>query len=363
MRVRNIYVRFIILIFMLFQAVFMSCASDSFFDETAWLERINAVDPQLLYANNRDEEGKFFNPWMPRSGEQKSRGRFRRMFRQKPVYPDFDVQLYSATANNYDYLANPDFNSISFAGHASFFIKIDGNTIITDPFFSNRAVIVSKKVKVRIDFSKIPENPVVLISHNHYDHLDTWTIKRLIAKNAVFVVPAGLGSFFTRRGAAEVYELDWWQDVTINSVKYTFLPAQHWAMRVGSGRNTSLWGGFVIEASKTIYFSGDSGYFVGFREFGNRFNIDYAIIGVGAYDPRWFMAYQHLNVPEFFMALDDLRAAVAIPMHFGVISLSDEPLLYPLYEIDVYLNENPQYRGRVNALRVGDYIELGRQPD
>jgi len=285
------------------------------------------------------------------------------MFGRKKSFPYFDAGQYSPVENQYNYLNNPDFDSVSFIGHASMFIKIDGNTIITDPFFSNRAGTVGKKVRVNIDFSKIPDNPVVLISHNHYDHLDTWTVKKLIAKGAVFIVPEGLGRFFTRRGAAEVYELNWWQEVTINSVKYTFLPAQHWAMRLGERRNKTLWGGFMIEASKTIYFSGDTGYFIGFREFGKRFNIDYAIIGAGAYEPRWFMAYQHLNVPEFFLAADDLQATIAIPMHLGVISLSAEPLVYPLYEIDLFLEENPQYRNRIRPLRVGEYIEIQKEKE
>ena len=341
----------------------MSCFSESDFNEELWLERVNAVDPQLLFADNRNEKGRFFNPWMPMSGEQNTGMMLRYMFGRRMSFPDFDAEQYSPVANQYDYLAAPDFDSISYVGHASLFIKIDGNTIITDPFFSSHAGTVGKKVRVNIDFSKIPDNPVVLISHSHYDHLDTWTVKKLITKNAVFIVPEGLGKFFTKRGAAEVYELNWWQDITINSVKYTFLPAQHWTMRLGDKRNGTLWGGFMIEASKTIYFSGDTGYFIGFREFGRRYNIDYAIIGAGAYEPRWFMAYQHLNIPEFFLAADDLKAAITIPMHFGVISLSVEPLVYPLYEIDLFIKENPQYRERIRPLRVGEYIEMNLQPD
>ena len=343
----------------IFMVGFMSCVSSPIFDEAAWSERVNAVDPKMLYAENRDKKGKFFNPWMPRSDEQNSGKMIRNMlFSRKMKFPDFDEEQYKYVENQYDYLLDPDYSSISYVGHSSFFIKIDGNTIITDPFFSNRAVITGKKVKVSIDFSKIPNESVVLISHNHYDHLDTWTVKRLIKKNVKFVVPLGLKKFFIKRGAVEVHELDWWQDVTINSVKYTMLPAQHWSMRLGQGQNSTLWGGFMIEASKTIYFSGDTGYFVGFKEFGNRYNIDYAIIGVGAYEPRWFMYYQHLNVPEFFLAADDLQAKTVIPMHFGIINLSEEPLVYPLYEIDLFIEENPQYKDRVKALRVGEYIEL-----
>jgi len=169
---------------------------------------------------------------------------------------------------------------------------------------------------------------------------------------------AWLKQFFTRKKAAEVYELDWWQSVTLNSIKYTFLPAQHWSLRLGQSENSTLWGGFLIEASKTFYFSGDTGYFTGFKEFGNLYNIDYAIIGAGAYEPRWFMVYQHLNIAEFFLAADDLRAKNIIPMHYGIIQLGAEPITYPLYEIDIYLKENPQYKNRINPLRVGEYIEL-----
>jgi len=336
----------------------MSCLSAPEFNEELWLERVNAVDTRLLYAENQDKKGSFFNPWMPRSGEQNNGRMFRYMFSKKMKFPNFDAEQYKQIENQYNYLGDSNFNSISYTGHASLFIKIDGSTIITDPFFSNYAGPAGKQVRVNIDFTKIPERAVVLISHSHYDHLDAWTIDRLIKRNAVFVVPMGLKKFFTKRGAIEVHELNWWQDVSINNIKYTFLPAQHWTMRLGEKRNGSLWGGYMIEASKTIYFSGDTGYFVGFREFGKRFNIDYAIIGAGAYEPRWFMAYQHLNAAEFFLAADDLKAAIAIPMHFGIISLSAEPLLYPLFEIDSFIRKNPQYRDRVRALRVGEFIEI-----
>jgi L-ascorbate metabolism protein UlaG (beta-lactamase superfamily) len=119
-----------------------------------------------------------------------------------------------------------------------------------------------------------------------------------------------------------------------------------------------LWGSFVIEGSKTVYFSGDTGYFTGFREFGQRWDIDYALLGAGAYEPRWFMHYAHMNVAEFFRAADDMKAKTAIPMHFGVISLSDEPLLYPLYEVDTFIRQNPDYAARVRPLRVGEFIRM-----
>jgi L-ascorbate metabolism protein UlaG (beta-lactamase superfamily) len=340
-------------------ALAASCASGGAdFDEAAWLEEVNAADSAALYAPHIDKEGRFFNPWMPRSRQRentRSRGFF---FRKKTPFEAFPEERYAALPNDYSYLGDSSDTSISFAGHASMIIKIDGQTIFTDPFFSNRALVIGKTVKIKFDFSKVPRRPLVLISHNHYDHLDTWTVKKLIQKDAVFIVPLGLKSFFEKLKAKEVYELDWWQSAAAGGIEYTLLPAQHWSRRIGAARNTTLWGGFLIRASKTIFFSGDSGYFCGFREFGKRWNIDYAILGTGAYEPRWFMHYAHMNVREFFMAAEDLRAKTVIPMHFGVISLSDEPLVYPLYEIESLLQNKPEFAQVIRPMRVGERLSL-----
>jgi L-ascorbate metabolism protein UlaG (beta-lactamase superfamily) len=287
---------------------------------------------------------------------QRPEGSF--FFRKKMKFGAFPEENYAHMENNYEYLADGNFDSISFAGHASMIIKMNGETVFTDPFFSGRAVIIEKKVKIKIDFSKVPEGPVVLISHNHYDHLDAGTIKDLVKKNAAFIVPLGLKDFFTRAGAGEVYELDWWESVKLGQITYTLLPAQHWSRRLWQGRNKTLWGGFLIQGSKTIYFSGDTGYFCGFEEFGGKYKIDYALLGAGAYEPRWFMHYSHMNTAEFIKAAGVLRAKIAIPMHFGVISLSDEPLVYPLYEIDEFIKKNPQYAEQIKMLRAGEYLRF-----
>jgi L-ascorbate metabolism protein UlaG (beta-lactamase superfamily) len=325
------------------------------FDEAEWLERVKAEDPALLYAPHVNADGIFFNPWLER--ERRRMGSWRSFKRQMP-YDSFSEEKYSAQPNDYTYLSDPGFSSISFVGHASLIIKMDQETIFTDPFFSNAAVIVSKKVKIKFDFSQIPQRPVVLMSHNHYDHLDKSTVKKLIKKDPVFVVPLGLKNFFVKLGAKEVYELDWWESLSLGEIKYTLLPAQHWSRRIGQPGGSTLWGGFLIEGTKTVYFSGDSGYFIGFEEFGRRYQIDYAIVGVGAYEPRWFMHYSHLNVEEFFRAADDLGAEITIPMHLGVIKLGDEHVLYPLYEIDQYIQQYPQYAQKIRPLRVGEFLEI-----
>jgi len=342
----------------LLSAAFIQCASQEtyVFNEEKWRQQVDSVDPALFYAPHVKDDGTFFNPWQER--ERRPSGSWLSRRNQKTAFDSFNPEQYSAVPNNYDYLSDPNNNSISFAGHASMIIKMDAQTVFTDPFFSNAALVVRKKVRIKFDFSQVPHKPVVLISHNHYDHLDKYSVKQMIKKDAVFIVPLKLKKLLVNWGAKEVYELDWWESVSLGPLTYTLLPSQHWSRRIGQKGGATLWGGYLIEGSKTVFFSGDSGYFRGFAEFGKRYNIDYAIVGAGAYAPRWFMHYAHMNVPEFFRTVDDLGANVTIPMHFGIISLSDEPLLYPLYEVDAFINQNPQYAQRVRPLRAGEFLEI-----
>ncbi|MDR2731301.1 MAG: MBL fold metallo-hydrolase [Treponema sp.] len=336
--------------------LFSCCASKPpEFSEAGWLEKVNSADTSLLYANHIDDKGIYFNPWLQRDRTQRSGSWF---FHKKPQYEEFSSEQYGSVKNDYSYLKDENFDSISFAGHASLIIKMNGRTIFTDPFFSGAALIVQKKVKIKFDFSEVPEKPVVLISHNHYDHLDKYSVKKLAEKDAVFIVPPGLKKLITGYGVKTVHELDWWRSITLDGIEYTLLPAQHWSRRIGQKGGSVLWGGYLIRSAKTVYFSGDTGYFPGFREFGKRWDIDYALLGAGAYEPRWFMHYSHMNVNEFFLAARELKAKLSIPVHFGIISLSDEPVLYPLYEIDQAIKQNPQSAEKIKPLRAGEYIQI-----
>ena len=344
--------------FSIVTVMFSQCACASpppEFSEAEWYERTRSVDPALLYASHVNPDGTFFNPWLQR---QRIEGRGSWFFRGKEKFDEVSKERFGSVPNDYSYLSDNTFDSITSAGHATMIVKLDGQTIFTDPFFSNAAMIVRKKERIKFDFSKVPRRPVVLISHNHYDHLDRYSVRQLARKDAVFIVPLGLKGLVTRYGAREVHELDWWQSVTLDSIEYTLLPAQHWSRRMGQKGGAVLWGSFLIQGSRTIYFSGDTGYFIGFREFGNRWNIDYALLGAGAYEPRWFMHYSHLNVEEFFAAAEDLKAKYSIPFHFGIISLSDEPLLYPLFEIDNAIKQNPELAETIRPLRVGEFLKI-----
>ncbi|MDR2952622.1 MAG: MBL fold metallo-hydrolase [Treponema sp.] len=325
------------------------------FSEDDWYERTQTPGKALLYASHKNEDGSFFNPWLERESSRK-RGSW--LSRRKEKYEEPSKERFGSVPNNYSYLADAGFDSITFAGHASMIIKLDGETVFTDPFFSNAALVVPKKEKIKFDFSKVPQGSIVLISHNHYDHLDKRSVKELAKKDAKFIAPLGLKKLLTGYGAKEVIELDWWQSAKIGPLLYTLLPSQHWSRRIGQKGGATLWGGYLIQGSKTVYFSGDTGYFIGFKEFGAFWEIDYALLGAGAYQPRWFMHYSHMNVQEFFRAAEELKAKRVIPMHFGVISLSDEPVLYPLLEVENTISQHPELALTIRPLRVGEYIKI-----
>jgi L-ascorbate metabolism protein UlaG (beta-lactamase superfamily) len=338
--------------------VLVGCAEVPEFDELDWVQTIDQTERQLLYAPHRDKDGVFFNPWLQRERSFSFFRSLKYLVSSEKFEPEFPAENFVCVDNSYDYLRDPDNSGISFIGHASFAIKMDKQTVFIDPFLSKAAFIRKKEVIIDFDFNKAPDRPIVLITHNHYDHLDSYSVEEFAKKGAVFIVPQGVGEIVLECGGKEIYEMDWWETLDVDGIKYTFLPAQHWSRRQGQSSNYSLWGGLLISGSKNIYFSGDSGYFVGFKEFGELYPIDYAIVGAGAYIPRWMMHYSHTNVPEFFQAARDLGAKTVIPMHFGVIQLGREPILYPLYEISKYIAENPAEGQTITPLRVGEYLEM-----
>ena len=335
------------------------CFLQPVFNEKEWFENIQKADSSSLYSSNKDSDGKFFNPWLKNPGlHVNGAWHLYQLFTLGQKYDIFPEKEYSHLENDYAYLYDDNFNSISFAGHASVIIKMDKQIIFTDPFFSNKALAAKKTVQIDFDFSKVPKGAAVLISHNHYDHLDEYSVTELAKKDASFIVPLGLKDFFLNLGIKEVYELDWWESVNLEGINYTLLPSQHVSRRMGSASRETLWGSYLIEGSKTVYFSGDTGYFHGFKEYGRLYDIDYALLGAGASEPRWFMHLTHLNASDFFNAAEDLGAKIAIPIHYGIIKMTDEPILYPLYEIIKILEMHPEYSKQVKPLRVGEYLEM-----
>ncbi|MGV3466082.1 MAG: MBL fold metallo-hydrolase [Heyndrickxia sp.] len=225
----------------------------------------------------------------------------------------------------YDYLQmNREDVTITWIGHSSFLLQMNGLNIVTDIVWANRMGLDVRLAQPGLTPEQMPEIDVVLLSHSHYDHLDMPSLKKLKG-NPVLFVPIGLGNYFKRRKFQSVKEFNWWDKISIENVTFTFVPSQHWTKRTLTDTNTSLWGGWVIEGrEKTIYFAGDSGYFDGFKEIGEKFNIEYALIPIGAYEPEWFMSAQHINPEEAVQVFIDVQAKKFIPMHYGAFRLADD---------------------------------------
>jgi L-ascorbate metabolism protein UlaG (beta-lactamase superfamily) len=235
-------------------------------------------------------------------------------------------------------LAAADQTLITWVGHATYVIQIGGLTVLTDPVWSRRIPGVRPRLTpAGVDWLALPPVDAVLISHNHYDHLDGPSIRRL-PRTTPLLVPANLAWWFRRRGFGDVTDLDWWESREIvpdggDPVRFDFVPAHHWSRRTLTDTNKSLWGGWMITAADgtSIYFAGDTGYGHWFAAIRERFpGIDLALLPVGAYEPQWFMQPMHLNPEEAVRACADVGARRMAPMHWGTFVLSAEPIMEPL---------------------------------
>ncbi|MFC8662916.1 MBL fold metallo-hydrolase [Streptomyces sp. NPDC057199] len=226
--------------------------------------------------------------------------------------------------------------AVSWAGHASWVVRIGGLTVLTDPVWSRKILGTPARITpVGVAWSALPRIDAVVISHNHYDHLDAPTLRRLPRDTPVFV-PAGLGSWFRRRRFSHVTELDWWEAAELGGVRFDFVPAHHWSKRSLHDTCRTLWGGWVLTASdgRRVYFAGDTGYGHWFSHIGARYpGIDLALLPIGAYNPRWWLSDVHCDPEDAVRATQDLGAQRMAPMHWATFVLSAEPVLEPLTRV------------------------------
>lgn len=227
--------------------------------------------------------------------------------------------------------------SVMWLGHAAFLMRIGGKTVLTDPYLSDYASPVppfgpKRYVKPALDVASLPPIDVLLVSHNHYDHLDDPVIRALPGKERMQVVaPLKLGDFFRKRGYANVTELDWHESVDLGGVKVTAAPAVHFSARGLFDQYKTLWVGYAVEsATRRVYFGGDSAYGPVFKDTGERLGpFDLAMIGIGAYEPRKIMKATHASPEEAIQIAQDLRARAVMGMHWGTILLTTEPPFEP----------------------------------
>ena len=235
--------------------------------------------------------------------------------------------------------------AVTWIGHATVLAKLGGLNLLTDPIFSERASPFAfagprREQPPGAALADLPRIDAVLVSHNHYDHLDLASCRSLARQpggSPLFVVPLGLRSWFQARGVARVVELDWWQAERLGDVEISLVPAQHWSARGLNDRMKTLWGGFAAFAPDChLFFAGDTGYSRDFADIRERFadrqkdgGFDIALIPIGAYEPRWFMQAQHINVEEALKIHADLGAKASLGVHWGTFELTDEALDEP----------------------------------
>ena len=228
---------------------------------------------------------------------------------------------------------------IVWLGHSTFYIRLGGIQLLTDPVFED-ILLVKRRSAFPLDARRLVNLDYVLLSHDHRDHLDERSLKQVAKQNPDARYLTGLGMTdlvhaFTQ--SAHIEEAGWYQCYTTGGggVTITFVPSRHWSTRSLSDTNQRLWGGFVIESEKTsILFGGDSGYDAHYKQLASVFGpIDYAILGIGAYEPAWFMGANHQSPADALRGFTELNAAHFIPMHYGTFDLSDEPMSQPLKDL------------------------------
>ena len=238
-------------------------------------------------------------------------------------------------------------------GHATWALRLGGRLVVTDPIWS-RSIggAVRRLVPPGVELAAMPAIDLVLVSHDHRDHMDLPTLRRL-PDSALYVVPIGNAA---RLGKPNVVELDWWQSHALGDLTITLVPARHWSMRMPWNRNDTLWGGWVIRGPEgTAYHSGDTAWGDHFAEIGARLGaIDWAMLPIGGYAPRWFMAPQHIDPVEAARAWEALGARHLLAMHWGTFRLTDEAIGEPPARLRAHWAERGHDPARLWILDPGE---------
>ncbi len=317
-----------------------------------------SADPVWLFAPH-GQPGAWFTPWRP--FDRHFTDLFRWLVSRSAYTGEWrDPPEVSRVENDGASLAVPEHSaSVTWVGHSTFAIHDEEDVFLTDPHFGTRALLPKRYYPPGVPISSIPGSAFAVISHNHYDHLDAYTVETLPASLTWFV-PMGLGDWFRQRGRQAVVELDWWQSARHGRWQVTCVPSQHWSQRLDQRQNSTLWCAWVITSGEhTYFFAGDTGYFPGFTEIGKRFGpIDVAMLPIGAYEPRWIMHYSHMDPAEAYQAFLDLGAHWMLPCHWGTFRLTDEPIDEPPRELQRVVTAAGGRFDPIHVMAIGERWEV-----
>lgn len=307
---------------------------------------------------------------------RRTRGDFRPSEEPPGGYARFAAEW--TTAVNLEKLQKPGMEpQITWLGHAGMLLQVTGQNLLIDPQLSDYAgplhlLSAKRRVPAPLTAAQLPKIDWVLISHNHYDHLDEDTLLALKAagQQPTYLVPLGLKAWFDARGLGPVIEMDWWDRQQLGPLTFTLTPAQHWSKRTLLDTNASLWGGFHVElrgqmqpAWRFLY-TGDTGYSGDFKEIRRRLGpVDLLAVPVGAYEPRDFMAPQHTNPGDAVQILLDLEAAQAIGVHWGTFELTQERFDQPPVDVRAALAAKNLPESRLWMFKHGETRGLVMQPE
>jgi L-ascorbate metabolism protein UlaG (beta-lactamase superfamily) len=271
------------------------------------------------------------------------------------------------TSNQWQELAPDQTNYAVWVGHATYLINNGDINILTDPIFSKRASPIGfagpkRMIPPAMQLNDLPKIDAVVVSHNHYDHFDIWSLKKLYKLNpeTIFMIPVGDKKKLIKAGIKNVVEMNWWESLKVSNTTFHFTPVQHWSKRGLFDRNKSLWGGWFMQTDAlALYHAGDTGYSNDFKTTYERLGApDYSFIPIGAYDPRWFMKDSHVNPEEAVQIALDLRSPYSFGMHWGTFILTDEPVLEPPVRLERALVDQNLEPDFFRSPKPGEILQL-----
>ena len=251
--------------------------------------------------------------------------------------------------------------TVTWVGHSTLLIQLDGVAILTDPQWSERASPVTfagpkRLMSPGVSFEQLPTVDLVVISHDHYDHLDKDTVQRLArTHHPLFLVPLGLKSWFAEIGITHVEEMDWWESRQVHGLTVTCLPAQHFSGRALWDRNRRLWSAWALAGTKRVFFAGDTGYYPVFKEIGVRLGpFDLAAIPIGAYSPGSMMKMTHITPEEALQVFADIQGQYFVAIHWGTFDMTEEAIEEPPLRLNAEANRLGLDSSRVWVLKHGE---------